>query len=109
MNKNFVFLQVLRAIAALFVVADHAIYYIERKQNVPLWAHNLAWHMGAFGVAIFFIISGFIMAYTGQGLFNSALGWAIFARRRIIRIVPMYWLATAVELSLSPRYTAELD
>ena len=43
---------------------------------------------GGFGVDIFFIVSGFIIAYVAS--YNSSH----FVRRRIIRIVPFYWSAT---------------
>lgn len=73
-------IQYLRAFAALAVVLFHA---AERS--------GYAFAIGAAGVDVFFVISGFIM-------------WVIVARRpvspgrflkeRIRRIVPVYWLAT---------------
>ncbi|WP_421580338.1 acyltransferase family protein [Shinella sp. M31] len=75
-------IQYLRALAALAVVAFHA---AERT--------GYAFAIGAAGVDVFFVISGFIM-------------WVIVKRRpvspgrflldRIRRIVPVYWLATGV-------------
>jgi exopolysaccharide production protein ExoZ len=75
-------IQYLRAFAALAVVLFHA---AERS--------GYAFAIGAAGVDIFFVISGFIM-------------WVIVERRpvspgrflldRIRRIVPVYWLATAL-------------
>lgn len=108
MNKHLAFLEVLRATAALLVVGDHALYYVEIKQQVPTWAHNLAWHLGTLGVAIFFVISGFIMTYTAKPLFYTRGGWANFVRRRLIRIVPIYWAATAVELVLAISRSGEV-
>ena len=75
-------IQYLRAVAAIAVVLFHA-------------AEKMGGHfaIGAAGVDVFFVISGFIM-------------WVITARRpvtplkflsdRIVRIVPIYWLATMV-------------
>lgn len=75
-------IQYLRAFAALAVVAFHA---AERSGH--------AFAIGAAGVDVFFVISGFIM-------------WVIVERRpvspgrflidRLRRIVPVYWLATGV-------------
>jgi len=97
-------LQALRALAALLVVADHAIYYLAEKQDVSRSLQNLAWFFGTFGVDIFFVISGFIMIYTARDLFGTRLGFAKFAYRRIIRIVPLYWLATIIAAGLLVRH-----
>jgi exopolysaccharide production protein ExoZ len=50
------------------------------------------------GVDLFFVISGFVMVYTSVHLIGDRKGWLIFSQRRVIRIVPMYWLATTVKL-----------
>ncbi|KQZ05902.1 hypothetical protein ASD21_18125 [Caulobacter sp. Root1455] len=71
--------QSLRAVAALMVVLFHAL----SRQNVPFG-------IGAAGVDIFFVISGFIMWTISDR--ESAPG--VFLRRRLIRIAPLYWLVT---------------
>ncbi len=53
---------------------------------------------GASGVDIFFVISGFVMAYTTQNTFETAMRGRFdaglgFLAKRILRIVPLYWLA----------------
>jgi exopolysaccharide production protein ExoZ len=79
--------QYLRAIAALLVVVAHAFSYqmgVDNKYVV------LA---GAFGVQLFFVISGFIMVYIcGRGSFAAGE----FLLRRAIRIVPLYWIFTTL-------------
>jgi exopolysaccharide production protein ExoZ len=104
MRRKLHSLQALRALAALLVVADHAIYYLAEKQDVAQSLQNLAWFLGTFGVDIFFVISGFIMIYTARDLFGTRLGFAKFAYRRIIRIVPLYWLATIIAAGLLVRH-----
>jgi exopolysaccharide production protein ExoZ len=104
MRRKLHALQVLRALAALMVVADHTIYYLATKQEVAGSLKNLAWFLGIFGVDIFFVISGFIMIYTAQDLFGTRLGFAKFAYRRIVRIVPLYWLATIAASGLLLRH-----
>jgi peptidoglycan/LPS O-acetylase OafA/YrhL len=74
-------LQVLRAIAALFVIHGHA--------SGPSGL-GLAWTGGANGVDLFFVISGFIIAYV------TSLDASQFMTRRLIRIVPIYWTSTLV-------------
>lgn len=48
-------------------------------------------NFGTSGVDLFFVISGFIMVITTQG---SSVRPAEFMRRRIVRVVPLYWLLT---------------
>jgi len=87
-------LQILRAIAASMVVIQHTIsalagggYSVDRYLTAePMF--------GATGVVAFFVISGFIMVRQSAPLFGTRSGPAIFAYHRLIRIVPLYWLAT---------------
>jgi peptidoglycan/LPS O-acetylase OafA/YrhL len=62
------------------------------------WGHvELPWtQRGAAGVDLFFVISGFIMVYVSWDAFGSAGASAEFLRRRLIRILPLYWLVTAI-------------
>jgi exopolysaccharide production protein ExoZ len=50
------------------------------------------------------VISGFIMIHTTQTLFGARLGFVRFAYRRVVRIVPMYWLATTIAAVLLLRH-----
>ncbi len=81
-------IQYLRAVAALMVVFHHARIPYEGFQS-PL--NGLSF--GQAGVDIFFVISGFIMYSTAE---RARAG--DFLRRRLIRIVPMYWIAILVTL-----------
>lgn len=92
MRHRFISIQYLRGLAAILVLASHALLY-------PLLEHDLAYgRLGWLGVILFFVISGFIMVVvTGEGRF-SAIG---FLRRRFIRIVPMYWGATLLAAALA--------
>lgn len=89
-------LQGLRAIAASAVVVDHAIdAMISRGLLAPAW-HPTAWVAGWLGVATFFAISGLIMIRTSIDQFGSTARAGRFLRKRIARVVPLYWLATMV-------------
>ncbi len=80
-------IQYLRALAALLVVVAHAFSHQIGVDNAFV---VLA---GRLGVVLFFVISGFIMVYiSGSGAFSPAT----FLTRRIIRIVPLYWLFTGL-------------
>lgn len=72
-------LQLIRAFAALGVVFYHTAFVIPGHAHTELQ-----------GVAIFFALSGFLMAYLAQTA-SSARG---FFERRVVRIVPLYWLVT---------------
>jgi peptidoglycan/LPS O-acetylase OafA/YrhL len=74
-------IQALRAFAALSVVIFHTNY---------TFPHMLPF--GSFGVDVFFVISGYIMARILATQGES--GGAFFFRRRVIRIVPPYWFFT---------------
>jgi len=89
-------IQSLRVIAALLVVVLHSMFYT--KERLGLGHYDLSWEVGAAGVDLFFIISGFVMLYSSQKLLTRPDGWKIFAFRRIIRIVPLYWLATSLKV-----------
>lgn len=80
--KNLQSLQVLRAVAATSVVYFHI-------GAVP--------EFGSFGVDVFFVISGFVMAMIitgGQSPYT-------FAISRLARIVPLYWILTTGLLLLA--------
>jgi glycosyltransferase involved in cell wall biosynthesis/peptidoglycan/LPS O-acetylase OafA/YrhL len=87
------FLQTARAIAAWLVVTDHAL--LELSRNAPdSQITHLAWSLGGVGVYLFFVISGFVMVHISWESFGKRAASADFLLRRIIRIVPLYWLAT---------------
>ena len=94
-------IQLLRAFAALCVVAFHA------QNDASVVAARLGkafTRSEAFpwlaGVDIFFVISGFIMVYASARLFGSAQGPRIFLAHRIARIVPLYWATTMLYLAV---------
>ena len=65
-------IQALRGLAALFVVFQHVRFL----------------NFGAFGVAIFFCISGFMI------MFTTEKSTKYFFRKRLVRILPLYYLMT---------------
>jgi exopolysaccharide production protein ExoZ len=89
-------LQVMRFVAAAMVVAVHAIYFV--SQLPP--AHTLATahiDIGASGVDIFFVISGFVI-YRSALKRPPALS---FLWKRFLRIAPFYYLASLTLLPVS--------
>ncbi len=87
--------QLLRAIAALFVVGFHSTVLWHDKFDADV----TPWKNGNSGVDLFFVISGFIMVLSSRRLLGLADGWKQFITLRLVRIVPMYWLVTAAKLA----------
>jgi exopolysaccharide production protein ExoZ len=92
-EKKLFHLQALRGLAASLVVLSHS---VQGRYAEKLWVS------GYFGVATFFIISGFIIYKTSRRSFGSAYGVKQFVAKRLIRIFPIYWLATILFVVLSP-------
>lgn len=78
-------IQFLRAIAALMVVWHHA---REQLTNLKFLFPS---ESGNSGVDLFFVISGFIMVATTS---KKPVNARSFLLRRIVRVMPLYWLLT---------------
>ena len=91
----------LRGIAAAAVAVFHVNLAISRSAPnwIPGWLSAVA-QQGGYGVEIFFVISGFVIAYSVRNGEYSGRYLARFALRRSIRLDPLYWFAIAVELVL---------
>jgi exopolysaccharide production protein ExoZ len=77
-------IQVLRAVAAIVVILHHA-----DKQTFSF---------GSIGVDVFFVVSGFVMIVSTVRLRTQDRAAWLFLRKRIIRIVPLYWIFTMAQL-----------
>jgi exopolysaccharide production protein ExoZ len=88
--------QALRALAAGAVVAHHVLFMLTHNAGYSVSASSL----GASGVDLFFVISGFIMVYTSYGAFQQPAASLSFVRRRAIRVAPIYWLYTTLVVCL---------
>ena len=85
-------LQVLRGVAAMLV----AYFHLQPMLAIPydLDAND---YTGAFGVDLFFVISGFVMYISNGSMNRPKLAFLI---GRFFRIVPLYWLSTFVLVAL---------
>lgn len=95
-NHKFETIQLLRFFAFLIVVICHATFYTAERLKKGFYLYQSGYN----GVALFFVISGFVMIVSSQKLVDKKDGWSIFSIRRIIRIVPVYWLLTTYKLIL---------
>jgi exopolysaccharide production protein ExoZ len=91
-------LQYLRGVAALLVVYFHSVLQLRNfgyADTLPLF--------GEAGVDLFFVLSGFLMWMTTSR--SATTPWS-FLRKRLIRILPLYWtltLAAAAVALLAPQ------
>jgi exopolysaccharide production protein ExoZ len=75
-------IQALRAVAATSVLLHHVAFF-----SLTTFGS---------GVDLFFVISGFVMAISSWTEFAERGAPRRFARRRLTRIVPLYWIATFI-------------
>jgi len=87
--------QALRYVAAVLVVVAHACYYTAERfdEHTPQLER-----ISGFGVWLFFAISGFVMVLVGDDLGRAPGSWHRFARARLARVVPLYWLMTTIKV-----------
>lgn len=83
-------IQIIRAMAVLMVVAYHSVGLLHRYgfdfndySGIGTW--------GAFGVDLFFVISGYVIAMIDNVKKKTPIA---FFKDRVIRIVPIYWFFT---------------
>lgn len=91
----------LRGVASLWVAVFHlrAALGDEFQDWLPRWIDYVL-SVGFVGVAIFFVISGFVIALTLAGRSVDCETVGRFALRRSIRLDPPYWVAIAAEIAL---------
>ncbi len=105
-KQTFLGVQALRGVAAALVVVHHCTQLWDVRLHPQSTASG--WGNGAAGVDIFFVISGFVMAFTALG--RRRMTGMDFLRRRIVRIVPLYWICTLATIAaLVMRYRHNLS
>ncbi|WP_308918214.1 acyltransferase [Jannaschia sp. LMIT008] len=88
--------QALRFVAALLVVFYHLPKPGGDGQGPTLATMG---HWGGYGVDVFFVISGFIIAYSATR--RDAFSAAAFLRDRVDRIYPVYWVVLLATVAIS--------
>ncbi|GGB41358.1 acyltransferase [Tistrella bauzanensis] len=84
-RQRLISIQILRAVAASMVLVYHLFDIFTTYGLSPArW-----FQIGASGVDIFFVISGFIVAHTAGDTDRAG-----FLAKRLVRIIPIYWLLT---------------
>ena len=88
--------QAMRGVAALMVLLLHATEVATERFG----SRHQNWWAGAAGVDIFFVISGYVMSLSSGRLARRKGGATVFLKRRLERIVPIYWIATTLKVAL---------
>ena len=99
-RRRVAYIDGLRAVAVLLVVAHHAV--VASAAAPRSFLENVLKH-GNHGVDLFFVLSGFCLSYPtisalrhdGATIFDTAR----YAAHRVVRIVPPYWIAYALVLA----------
>jgi exopolysaccharide production protein ExoZ len=112
-SQKFYGVQILRAIAALLVVFFH-IAQANAKIAPGGWGsyHPQGLLNGSFGVDIFFAISGMVLYLSASSLvhrMDRKHAWKEFLWRRVLRVVPLYYLFTTLKLLLFLAVPAAFD
>ena len=93
-EKKYEIIQAFRFVAALMVIILHSTFYTSERLDPG----STMYFQGHNGVRLFFVISGFVMIVSSESLKKLTWGWKIFAEKRILRIVPIYWIITTYKL-----------
>ena len=101
--RLFPWVQALRAVAAGSVAFSHIANDAVTAGRDPtgLIASVSALMPWTAGVDIFFVISGFVIVHASGRLFGQKGGSVRFLRRRLTRIVPLYWALTTLFLVMT--------
>jgi len=98
LGSRLAFADGIRGLAALWVVLFHASeggHVDHLKAVLPAWFSRLMFDWGHLGVALFFVLSGFVMMHSVRGLAFDAGTGRRFMLRRLLRLTPPYYAAIA--------------
>ena len=93
----------LRGLAAFWVVLYHASeggHLTQLKAALPQAVADLVFNFGHLGVPVFFVLSGFVMAFTVQSETVDRAFAFRFVLRRLVRLTPPYWTSIALVVGL---------
>lgn len=95
-DGKIVAIQLLRALAALSVAAGHIAFAFANNMPGGLGITPGDGSAGQIAVLLFFVVSGYVMVLASGRQFGKPGARWLFWRRRFIRIMPPYWLATGL-------------
>lgn len=105
--------QLLRFMAAAVVAAGHLAFafsdHVGGGLGLDRGVARASNHASQSAVALFFLVSGYIMVVSSRGLFGAKGGTRVFWLRRAVRILPPYWIATGLLVAVFLWLGREVD
>src|SRR5688500_14125008 len=95
MAGRFVFIDALRGLACLWVLTHHLFFNEIFGKVLRPAVHNaveILAFCGSFGVQIFFVLSGFVIAHSLRDTTLNPRSVGLFILRRQLRLDPPYWV-----------------
>ncbi|MBG6097271.1 acyltransferase family protein [Nocardioides luteus] len=102
MDRRFLTLDALRAVGALMVVLTHVGFHTGRYPRG--WTGAMLAHFDL-GVALFFVVSGFLLArpwFAASAAGTPPPSTGRYLWKRALRILPLYWVVVIVCLLAAP-------
>jgi len=99
-NERMTFIDGLRGIACIMVILPHSqlFFYQENPDNLAFLLTTIASY-GYLGVEIFFVISGFVIAYSIRKIrISNVKVFFNFFIRRLIRLTPPYYISIIIAM-----------
>jgi peptidoglycan/LPS O-acetylase OafA/YrhL len=100
-NQKLEWLEVLRGAAALAVTLVHLSNGMSEPQYSGTNPYGGLFKYGFYGVDFFFVLSGFIIAWTAHGLQGRPSETVPYLLRRFFRIFPTYWVVLTVAIAIN--------
>ncbi len=103
-QPKFALIQAGRGLAALWVVFFHikkGALLTGLTAVLPVWLTTALFDYGSAGVAVFFVISGFVIAHSLSNVTMSGTRFYQFIIKRSIRLDPVYWVSIAITIAVA--------
>lgn len=103
-RPSFQLIQGLRGLASLWVVLFHieaGNYISDFTAAVPQTITYALFKWGSAGVAVFFVLSGFVIAHSLSDKQIDGTGFLRFVARRSLRLDPPYWAAIILSIAVA--------
>ncbi|MBV6626272.1 MAG: acyltransferase [Rivularia sp. (in: Bacteria)] len=102
---HFRFIDGLRALAALWVILFHSVTDADKTisqftDTLPKWFVYIVFEKGHLGVAVFFVISGFLISHSLKNTQFNFAWFKNFVLRRLVRLSPTYYLSILTTLAI---------
>jgi peptidoglycan/LPS O-acetylase OafA/YrhL len=106
MNRYFPALDILRLAAAMLVMLGHVELILNYRWMEGFMPDSLLYETGKAGVAMFFALSGFLLAKISMEQRENAAGFGVkqFLKNRALRILPLYYFLMVIAFFLLSRF-----